>query len=156
MGDGEFIVTGDGIVSRYNPAAAESEVLVDGLDALYGVAVSHSGTVVTADLGAGKVYAVTSGAAQVVADGLNEPIGVTFASNGTALVSEAGAGRILSITGSGVDTLIDGLERPEGIVVHDGTLFIVDVDAKTSSGSTSTPRPSRSSRATYRSVHPRA
>ncbi|MGW0021286.1 SMP-30/gluconolactonase/LRE family protein [Rhodococcus sp. NPDC003382] len=131
VGNGEFIVTGDGIVSRYNPAAAESEVLADGLEALYGVAVSHSGTVVAADLGAGKVYAVASGEARVVADGLAEPIGVAFASNGTALVSEAGAGRILSITASGVDTLIDGLERPEGIVVHDGTLFIVDVDAKT-------------------------
>ncbi|WP_231611324.1 SMP-30/gluconolactonase/LRE family protein [Rhodococcus sp. CX] len=105
--------------------------IADGLEALYGVAVSHSGTVVAADLGAGKVYAVASGEARVVADRLAEPIGVAFASNGTALVSEAGAGRILSITASGVDTLIDGLERPEGIVVHDGTLFIVDVDAKT-------------------------
>ena len=40
-GPGEFVVTtSGGQVSRYRPAASESEVLADGFDQLYGVAVS--------------------------------------------------------------------------------------------------------------------
>lgn len=130
VGNGEFIVAGNGTVSRYNPAAAESEVLVEGLDQLYGVAVSPTGAVAVADLGTGTVYSVRSGEAEVIATGLQDPMGVAFTAEGTCLVSEAGAGRIVAVTSSGVDTLVDGLERPQGILVHDGVLYIVDVDSK--------------------------
>ncbi|WP_240498267.1 SMP-30/gluconolactonase/LRE family protein [Williamsia sp. 1135] len=129
-GDGEFIVTGNGTVSRYHPASSESEVLVEGLDQLYGVAVSATGAIAVADLGTGKVYSVESGNATELAGGLADPTGVAFTADGTLLVSEAGAGRIVSVTSSGVDTLVDGLERPQGIVVVGSTLYIVDVDAK--------------------------
>ncbi|MFD1814646.1 SMP-30/gluconolactonase/LRE family protein [Rhodococcus gannanensis] len=130
-GPGEFVVAGNGTVSRYRPGASESEVLVEGLDQLYGVAVSPSGVVAVADLGAGTVYTVRDGAAEAAATGLQDPMGVAFTADGTCLVSEAGAGRIVSVTSSGVDTLIDGLERPQGILVHDRRLYILDVDAKT-------------------------
>src|SRR5271156_2135360 len=51
-GPGEFVVTtSGGQVTRYRPGLSESEVLADGLDQLYGVAVSPSGVGV-AELGA--------------------------------------------------------------------------------------------------------
>lgn len=131
VGNGEFVVAGNGSVSRYKPGTDESEVLVEGLDQAYGVAVSADGTIAVADLSAGTVYSVRSGGSEVLASGLSEPTGLAFTANGTCLVSEAGAGRITAISPTGVDTLVDGLERPQGIVVHDGTLYIVDVDAKT-------------------------
>ena len=44
-GPGEFVVTtSGGQVSRYRPAACESEVLADGFDQLYGVAVGSDGS----------------------------------------------------------------------------------------------------------------
>ncbi|AYJ50359.1 Vgb family protein [Rhodococcus sp. P1Y] len=130
-GDGEFVCTGNGAVARYRPALAESEVLADGFDQLYGVAVSSSGVVAVADMGAGKVYSVETGGATAIATGLCQPVGVAFTPSGTCLVSEAGAGRVAAIRGSGVDTVIDGLGTPHGIVVHEGWLYIVDVEAKT-------------------------
>jgi len=131
IGHGEFLVTGNGSVSRYNALSAESEVLFDGLDQLYGVAVSPNGTIAVADLGTGTVHAVRAGESDVLASGLDDPMGVAFTPNGTCLVSEAGAGRIVAITPTGVDTLVDGLEQPQGILVRDGKLYLVDVDAKT-------------------------
>ncbi|MFD6897608.1 SMP-30/gluconolactonase/LRE family protein [Rhodococcus sp. NPDC060086] len=131
VGDGEFIVAGDTTVSRYRPGSAESELLFGGLEQAYGVAVSATGTVAVADVGTGKIHSVGSGQSEVLASGLNDPTGLAFTSDGTLLASEAGAGRIISVTSVGVDTLVDGLERPQGILVRDGKLYIVDVDAKT-------------------------
>jgi sugar lactone lactonase YvrE len=132
VGDGEFIVTSsEGQVSRYRPASAESELLVDGLGQLYGVAVSSNGAIATTDLAGGTVYSVSGGKAEEVASDLAQPIDVTFTPDGTLLVSESGAGRIVAVTGSGTDTIVDGLESPHGILVHDGLLYIVDVGAKT-------------------------
>ncbi|WP_245006032.1 MULTISPECIES: SMP-30/gluconolactonase/LRE family protein [Rhodococcus] len=131
VGDGEFIVAGNGTVSRYNAVSAESEVLAEGLDQLYGVAVSANGTIAVADLGAGKVVAVgSSGQVEELASGLHDPMGVAFTADGTCLVSEAGAGRIVAINGSSVDTIVDGLENPQGILVRGGVLYIVDVGTK--------------------------
>lgn len=132
VGDGEFIVTSsEGQVSRYRPATAESELLVDGLGQLYGVAVDRNGAIATTDIADGKVYTVADGKADEVASGLAQPIDVAFAADGSLLVSESGAGRIVRVTGSGTDTIVDGLETPHGILVHEGKLLIVDVGAKT-------------------------
>ncbi|AZG45112.1 SMP-30/gluconolactonase/LRE family protein [Gordonia insulae] len=130
IGDGELIVTGNGSVSRYRPGAAESEVLVDGLDQLYGVAVSTTGAIAVADLGSGSVFAVQSGRADVLASGLDRPMGVAFTADGTCLVTESGAGRVAAVTNSGTDTLVDGLESPQGIVVVGSQLYIVDAGSK--------------------------
>ncbi|GAA3384941.1 SMP-30/gluconolactonase/LRE family protein [Cryptosporangium minutisporangium] len=131
-GDGEFLVTTSlGQITRYRPASSESDVLAEGLDQLYGVAVGPGGDVVAAEFGAGRVVAVRSGNFEELAAGLDQPVGVAFAEDGTCLIAESGAGRIVAVTASGVDTVVDGLERPQGIVVQGSRLFVLDVGAKT-------------------------
>lgn len=130
--EGTFLVTtSGGLIARYRPAKNETEVLAQGLDQLYGIAVAADGTVVAAELGAGRVVAARSGEAAVLASGLNKPLGVAFTPDGTCLVSESGAGRVVKLSGSKVDTFVDGLQDPQGILVHEGQLYIVDAGAKT-------------------------
>jgi sugar lactone lactonase YvrE len=131
-GPGEFVVTtSGGQVSRYRPASRETEVLADGLDQLYGVAMAADGAVVAAELGTGRVLSIRAGRTDVIASGLHDPIGVAIAPDGACLVSEAGAGRVVRLTGSGVQTVVDDLQRPQGILVHGPQLYVVDADAKT-------------------------
>jgi sugar lactone lactonase YvrE len=131
VGGGEFIVTTTvGTVARYKPASNESEVLAQGLEQAYGVAVAPGGAIVAADFGAGRVLSVRSGQSEVLASGLRNPLGVAFAADGTCLVSEAGAGRVVKLTGSSVETVADGLQKPQGILVRDGQLYILDAGAK--------------------------
>lgn len=131
-GGGEFVVTtSGGEVSRYRPARNESEVLAQGFDQLYGVAIAPGNAVVVAELGTGRVLSVQPGHTEVLASGLRDPVGVTIAPDGDCLVAEAGAGRVVKLTGSGgVETVLDGLQRPQGILVRDGQLLIVDAGAK--------------------------
>ncbi|RDI56098.1 SMP-30/gluconolactonase/LRE family protein [Nocardia mexicana] len=132
VGTGEFVcATSTGQISRYRPGtAAEPEVVADGFDQLYGVAVATDGTIVAAELGAGRVLAVRAGQVEVLASGLNQPRGVAFGPDGTVLVSESGAGRVVAVTAAGVDTVVDGLANPHGILLRDRQLHIVDADAK--------------------------
>ncbi|MFW0783395.1 SMP-30/gluconolactonase/LRE family protein [Gordonia sp. CPCC 206044] len=130
-GDGEFVVTGNGTISRYAPARNESEVVAEGFDQLYGVSVSADGVIAAADLGAGTVIMVDGSSSTVAARDLDHPTGVAFTTDGTCLVAETGAGRIVAVRGSGTDTVIDGLEAPQGITVVGSTLYIVDTAAKT-------------------------
>ncbi len=131
-GVGELIVaTAAGQVARYRPAQNESEVLAQGLDQLYGLAVTPGGAVIVAELGAGRVLAIQSGDIEVLASGLRDPIGVEIDSDGSCLVSESGAGRVVRLTRSGVETVLDGLQSPQGILVRDGVLYVVDAAAKT-------------------------
>ena len=98
-GPGEFVVTtSGGQVSRYRPASGESEVLADGFDQLYGVAIAPDGTVAAAELGTGRVISIRNGRVEAIASGLNDPIGVAIAPDGSWLVSEAGAGRVVKLT----------------------------------------------------------
>src|SRR6201999_4255324 len=54
-GPGEFVVTtSGGQVPRLRPASCKTEVLADGLDQLYGVAIAADGTIAAAELGAGR------------------------------------------------------------------------------------------------------
>ncbi|MBB5915554.1 sugar lactone lactonase YvrE [Nocardia transvalensis] len=132
VGAGEFVcATSTGQISRYRPGTAEEpEVLADGFDQLYGIAVAGDGTIVAAELGAGRVLAIRPGGTEVLASGLNQPRGIAFGPGGTVLVSESGAGRVVSVGSGGVDTVVDGLENPHGILVRDKLLHIVDADAK--------------------------
>jgi sugar lactone lactonase YvrE len=128
-GPGEFVVTtSGGQVSRYRPATSETEVLADGFDQLYGLAVSPNGVVV-AELGTGRVLSLRSGDIEVLATGLPEPVGVAIA-HGACLVALAGAGRVVEVNGPRIDTVVADLQRPQGICVHDGVLYIVDAGAK--------------------------
>ncbi|MEE2854744.1 MAG: SMP-30/gluconolactonase/LRE family protein [Actinomycetota bacterium] len=129
-GPGEFVVTtSGGQVARYRPEACETEVLADGFDQLYGIALSAGG-VVFAELGTGRVLSLQSGGVEVLAKELREPVGVAVDAGGACLVAEAGAGRVLRVSGSGIDTVIADLRRPQGILVRGGVLYIVDAGAK--------------------------
>jgi len=129
VGPGEFLcTTSTGEVSYHRPGPdAETEVVAEGFDQLYGVAASPGRTAVAAEFGAGRVLSIRPGQVDVLASGLNAPIGVAFGPDGTVLVSESGAGRIVSINGSTVDTVVDGLATPHGILVRGKKLLIVDV-----------------------------
>jgi sugar lactone lactonase YvrE len=129
-GAGEFVVTtSGGQISRYAPARAETEVLADGFDQLYGVAVDGD-AVVAAELGTGRVLSVRAGAVEVLGSGLLDPVGVAIAPDGGVLVAESGAGRVVKLSGSTVDVVADGLGCPHGIAVADSRLFIVDAGSK--------------------------
>lgn len=132
VGAGEFIVTTSvGQVSRYRPADSESEVLADGFDQLYGVAMAPGGAVVISELGMGRVLSIRPGEVEVIGSGLRDPVGVAIASDGACLVSEAGAGRVVKLTMSGrPEPVLDGLGRPQGILVLGHELYVIDADAK--------------------------
>ena len=130
-GPGEFVVTtSGGQVSRYRPAGGETEVLADGFDQLYGVAITADGAVVAAELGTGRVLSIRAGQVEVIASGLHDPVGLAIAPDGACLVAEAGAGRVARIAGSGVHTVVDDLQRPQGILVLGRQLYVVDAGAK--------------------------
>lgn len=130
-GPGEFVVTtSGGQVSRYRPTEGETEVLADGFDQLYGVALGPDGMVAAAELGTGRVVTIGSGRVEVIASGLAEPIGVAVAPDGGWLVSEAGAGRVIKLTGSGAQTVAAEFDRPQGILVDGRRLYVVDAGAK--------------------------
>ncbi|BBY06468.1 Vgb family protein [Mycobacterium noviomagense] len=130
-GAGEFVVTtSGGQVSRYRPADSESDVLADGFDQLYGVALAPDGAAVVAELGTGRVLCVRDGHVEVLAHGLREPVGVAIAADGRCLVSESGAGRVVTVSHGGTESVLDGLRRPQGVLVRDGQLYVVDADAK--------------------------
>lgn len=127
---GEFVVTtSGGQVSRYRPADSESEVLADGLDQLYGVAMVGDAAVV-AELGTGRVLSIRAGQVEVIAGDLRDPVGVAIAPDGHCLVTEADAGRVVKLTGSRIETVLDGLGRPQGILVRGRQMYVVDADAK--------------------------
>ncbi len=128
-GPGEFIVTtSNGEVARYRPGDNESQVLAQGFDQLYGVAIAGGDAIVVAESGAGRVLSIRAGEVEVLASGLHEPVGVAVAPDGTCLVSEAGAGRVLKLGGAG--PLIEGLQRPQGLLVLDRHVYVVDSGAK--------------------------
>jgi sugar lactone lactonase YvrE len=129
-GGGFVVTTSGGQVATYRPWDQKSEVLVEGLDQPYGVAVARDGAIVVAELGAGRVASVRSGVASALASGLREPLGVAIAADGACFVSEAGAGRVVALAGSRVETVVDGLQRPHGIALHEGRLYIVDAGAQ--------------------------
>ncbi|GFG74334.1 gluconolaconase [Mycobacterium botniense] len=129
-GAGQFVVTtSGGQVARYRPAAGESEVLVDGFDQLYGVAIASSG-IAFAELGTGRVLSLRAGRVETLASGLHEPVGVAIAADGSALVTESGAGRVVRLTGSHPEPVLDELGCPQGILATDGRIYIVDASAK--------------------------
>ena len=130
-GPGEIIVTtGAGMVTRYRPAKGESEILAQGFDQLYGVAVAPGGAVVFAELGAGKVLTAKSGNVEELATGLKQPMGVTIGSDGTCLVSESGAGKVVRLHKGRAEAVLDGLQGPQGILLRDGMLYVVDAAAR--------------------------
>jgi sugar lactone lactonase YvrE len=129
-GGGFVVTTSGGQVALYLPWDNKSEVLAEGFDQLYGVAIAPGGAIVVAELGAGRVLSIQSGEVEVLGAGLRDPLGVAIGPDGTCLVSEAGAGRVVELTGAGVEIVLDGLQQPQGILVREGQLYVVDAGAK--------------------------
>ncbi|WP_373077585.1 hypothetical protein [Zhongshania sp.] len=130
-GHGEYVVTtANGQVARWRPAKQESEVLAEGFERLYGVAITSGGAVLFADAGSGRVLSLKSGNVDVLASGLQEPMGIAIDSDGRCLVSEEGAGRVVKLIAGRSETIVDGLQQPQGILVRGEKLYIVDVGAK--------------------------
>ena len=124
---GEFVVTtSGGQVGRYRPADGETDYLADGLDQLYGVALTPAGIVVV-EQGTGRVLRIGD-TVDVLAAGLDTPVGVTVTPTGDLLVSEVG--RVVRLTGSGTETVVDGLNRPQGLLATGETLYVVDAGAQ--------------------------
>jgi sugar lactone lactonase YvrE len=132
LGAGALAVTNSlGQVMRYQPAANQSDVLAEGFDQLYGVAVAPGGAVVAVDYGSGRVLSAQSGNVEVLASGLREPKGVAIGPDAACFVSETGAGRVIKLGRSGVEPVLEGLQQPQGILVRDGQLYVLDAGAKT-------------------------
>ncbi len=129
-GNGFVVTTSGGAVALYRPADMASDILADGFDQLYGVAIAADGAVIAADLGAGRVVSIRAGETEALASGLSQPIDVAITASGDRLVSESGAGRVVTLVRGGIETVIDGLQRPHGITVRGQHLYIVDVGAK--------------------------
>jgi sugar lactone lactonase YvrE len=135
----EFLVaTSGGQIARWWPREQRSEILADGYDQLYGIAVGPGGAIACAELGTGRLLGLRPGSGgagaagvEVLAGGLDRPVGVACAPDGTVLVAESGAGRISAVRGGRTDTLLDGLDRPQGILLYEGRLLVVDAGAKT-------------------------
>ncbi|MCB2079938.1 MAG: SMP-30/gluconolactonase/LRE family protein [Novosphingobium sp.] len=130
-GAGEWIVTtADGNVTRWKPAAEESEVLASGYDRLMGVDLAPGGAIVTAEYGTGRVLSLSGGEATVLAEGLSAPMGVAVSSDGTVYVAESEGGRVVKLAGGKAETVIDGLGKPEGLAISGGKLLVIDTKAK--------------------------
>jgi glucose/arabinose dehydrogenase len=125
-----IVTTANGQVSRWMPAQHEHQVLTDGYDRLYGVAVASDGAVAFAEGGTGRALCVRNGQVDTLVEGLLEPRGVAFATDGGCLVAESGGGRVVRLSGGRAETILDGLRDPQGLVVHDGTLYVVDAGTK--------------------------
>lgn len=130
-GPGEFVVTtANGAVVRYWPAQQKKQVLAEGFDQLYGVAIAPAGAVIFADQGTGRVMSVQSGNVEQLATGLELPSGVAVSSDGTCFVAESAGGRVVKLSSGRTETVLDGLQQPQGIVVRGGLLYVVDAGAK--------------------------
>lgn len=131
LSPGEYIVTtANGQVARWVPAKQESEVLADGFDQLYGLALADSGAVIAVEKGRNRVIAVRSGNVDELAANLQQPSGVAVVGN-TCYITEEGSGRVVKPVAGGVETVLDGFQQPQGILASGECLYIVDAGAKT-------------------------
>ncbi|HET8711306.1 MAG TPA: SMP-30/gluconolactonase/LRE family protein [Spongiibacteraceae bacterium] len=130
-GAGEVVVTtAAGQVARWRPAQQKHEILAEGFDRPYGVALTASGAAIFADAGTGRVLSIQSSGVEVLASDLKEPKGVAITADGTCLVGEEGAGRIVKLGRGGVETVLDGLKKPQGLFVRGDLLYIVDAGSR--------------------------
>jgi sugar lactone lactonase YvrE len=124
------VTTLTGTVGIYRPWAAQYQVLAEGLDAVYGVAIAPDGAIVVAEFGTGCLLSIRHGECSVLARGLRGPMGVAIAADGACFVSEAAAGRILKLKGATTEVVVDGLRCPHGISLRGSSLAVIDAGAQ--------------------------
>ena len=119
-----------GNVVSYDLNAHETSVITEGLNELYGLAVTPDGSLVVAEGGAGRVLSVTPGGeVSTVARGLGCPMGIVVASDGSCYVSDRDRGQVVHING-GTSTVLDGLQKPHGVTLSGDQLFVIDAGSK--------------------------
>jgi sugar lactone lactonase YvrE len=124
------MATTGGRVALYWPGEERHEILAEGLDQPYGVAMAANGAAVVVEQGAGRLVSIRSGETEVLATGLQKPTGVVISPEGAPLVSETGAGRIVKVSGGRAETVLDGLKKPQGMVLRGGKLYVLDAGAQ--------------------------
>jgi len=123
-----IVTTSGGKVATYHPTTHAMTDHIDGLNELYGVALSADGMIIVAEGGEGNIIRLSGTAVEVAARGLARPTGVAAAADGTCYVAEAGKGRVVHLNG-GVTPVIDGLREPQGIALAGDHLYVVDAGA---------------------------
>jgi hypothetical protein len=121
-----YATTANGRIVLYRPWQKEFDVLAEGLDQLYGIAILPSGAIAAAELGTGRIITVGNGHVDVLASGLNDPLGIAIDAGGACYVSESSAGRIVRIAGGQIETVLDGLRKPQGLLIDDSRLLVID------------------------------
>ena len=130
VGKGEYIVTtANGQVAKWNPSAQTHEVLAQGFDQLYGVAIAADGAIAFAEKGTGRLLLLSNSDVTTLAEELQQPSGVSVHNN-SILVAEEAAGRITRVNAGNADTVVDDLVNPQGLLVCGDLLYIVDVGSK--------------------------
>lgn len=130
VGKGEYIVTtANGQVAKWNPSAQTHEVLAQGFDQLYGVAIAADGAIAFAEKGTGRLLLLSNSDVTTLAEELQQPSGVAVHNN-SILVAEEAAGRVTRVNAGNADTVVDGLVNPQGLLVCGDLLYIVDVGSK--------------------------
>jgi sugar lactone lactonase YvrE len=130
-GEGLFVTTWSGVVAKYLPWAKQFEVLAEGLDEPYGIALLPDGACIVAEGGTGRVLKIAAGKTTSLCSGLKKPKGIAVAADGGCYISEADAGRVSKLSGASSEVILEGLKEPQGIALHNGALLVLDVGAQT-------------------------
>lgn len=125
-----YVATANGRIALYHPWQGQYEVIAEGFDQLYGIALLPSGAIAAAELGTGRIITAENGQVGVLASGLNDPLGLVIDDSGACFVSECGAGRVVRIAGGQAETVLDELVKPQGLLLDDNQLFVVDAGAQ--------------------------
>ena len=125
-----YVATANGRIAFYRPWQGEFDVLAEGFDQLYGIAILPSGAIAAAELGTGRIVTVENNKVGVLASGLSDPIGIAIDASGACYVSEPGTGRIVRIAGGQAETVLDGLGKPHGLLLHGDQLLVIDAGAQ--------------------------
>jgi DNA-binding beta-propeller fold protein YncE len=121
-----YVATANGRIVHYRPWERTFDIIAEGFDQLYGIALMPSGALATAELGTGRIVMIDNGTSGVLASGLEDPVGIAIDDDGACYVAEAGAGRISKIAGGHKATVLDGLGKPHGLLLSANSLFVVD------------------------------
>jgi len=125
-----YVATANGRIALYRPWQGEFDVIAEGFDQLYGIAILPSGAIAAAELGTGRIVTVENNKVGVLASGLSDPIGIAIDASGACYVSEPGTGRIVRIAGGQAETVLDGLGKPHGLLLHGDQLLVIDAGAQ--------------------------